>query len=86
MKKRIVFTPSAWDQYVTWDDRKIVRRINALIDDIQCGSDGGIGKPELLSGQLSGFASRRITEEHRLVYRVRDNDIEIVQCRWHYQK
>jgi toxin YoeB len=86
VKKRIVFTPSAWDQYVTWNDRKIVRRINALIEDIQRGSDGGIGKPELLSGQLSGFASRRITEEHRLVYRVRDHDIEIVQCRWHYQK
>lgn len=84
---RIIWTASAWEQYVTWDDRRIVRRINSLIKDIQRGdSEGGIGKPEMLRGELSGFASRRIDQEHRLVYRLRDGDIEIIACRRHYEK
>ncbi|WP_045746459.1 Txe/YoeB family addiction module toxin [Actinoplanes rectilineatus] len=66
--------PDAWDEYVGRQsgDRKTLKRINAFIKDIQRGEDGGIGKPELLKGDLSGWASRRITEEHRLVYRVLD--------------
>jgi len=83
---RIIWTASARQQYVTWEDRKIVRRINALIKDIQRDGDAAIGKPELLRGELSGFASRRINEEHRLVYRVRDGDVEIVSCRFHCEK
>jgi toxin YoeB len=83
---RIVWTKAAWDQYVTWQDRRMVRRINRLIDDIQRDDDSAIGKPELLRGELTGFASRRINEEHRLVYRVRHGDIEIISCRWHYEK
>jgi toxin YoeB len=83
---RIIWTVSAWEQYITWQDRKIVRRINSLIKDIQRDGDVAIGKPELLRGELSGFASRRINEEHRLVYRVRHGDIEIISCRFHYEK
>jgi toxin YoeB len=83
---RIVWTATAWEQYTTWQDRKIVRRINSLIKDIQRDGDGAIGKPELLRGELSGFASRRINDEHRLVYRVRQGDIEILSCRFHYEK
>jgi toxin YoeB len=83
---RIVWSASAWDQYTSWQDRKIVRRINELIKDIMRGDDGGIGKPELLRGELAGFASRRINQEHRLVYRVRDGAVEIVACRSHYGK
>jgi toxin YoeB len=83
---RIVWTKAAWDQYVTWQDRRMVRRINRLIDDIQRDDDSAIGKPELLRGELTGFASRRINEEHRLVYRARHGDIEIISCRWHYEK
>jgi toxin YoeB len=81
---RIVWSASAWDQYTSWQDRKIVRRINELIKDIMRGDDGGIGKPELLRGELAGFASRRINQEHRLVYRVRDGDVEIVAYRSRY--
>ncbi len=64
----------------------MVLRINTLIRDIQRGGDAAIGKPELLRGELAGFASRRINEEHRLVYRLRNGDIEIVSCRFHYAK
>lgn len=85
---KLVWHPDAWDEYVGWQssDRKIFKRINALIKDIQRGDDGGIGKPELLKGDLSGWASRRITEEHRLVYRVTDSlgQVEILSCRYHY--
>jgi toxin YoeB len=82
---KLVWHPNAWDEYVGWqnEDRKILKRINTLIRDTQRGESGGIGKPELLRGDLSGWASRRITEEHRLVYRT-DNqrgDLEIVSCR-----
>ena len=83
---RIVWSASAWDQYTSWQDRKVVRRINELIKDVMRGDDGGIGKPELLRGELAGFGSRRINQEHRLVYRVRDGDVEIVACRSHYGK
>jgi len=85
---KLVWHPDAWDDYVSWqaDDRKVLRRINTLIKDIQRGNDGGIGKPELLKGDLSGWASRRIDEEHRLVYRIVDSHghIEILSCRHHY--
>ena len=85
---KLVWHPEAWEEYVSWqaDDRKIVRRINALLRDIQRGDDGGVGKPELLKSDLSGWASRRINEEHRLVYRVVDahGEPEILSCRYHY--
>lgn len=94
---RVLFTSRAWDDYLSWQvgDRKTLRRINALIADVarggsdeRGGDDGGnhgIGKPEALRHDLAGFWSRRIDQEHRLVYRVRDGTIEIVACRFHYE-
>jgi toxin YoeB len=85
---KLVWHPNAWDEYVNWQtgDRRILKRINSLIKDIQRGDDGGIGRPELLKSDLSGWASRRINEEHRLVYRVVDarGELEILSCRYHY--
>jgi len=86
---RVTFATDPWEEYLYWQtaDRKILKRINLLIRDImRDDSDGGIGKPERLRGDLSGFTSRRIDDEHRLVYRV-DNDagsLLIAQCRYHY--
>lgn len=85
---KLVWHPAAWDEYVNWqtEDRKMLKRINVLIKDIQHDGDGGIGKPELLRGDLSGWASRRINDEHRLVYRAADTrgELEILSCRYHY--
>jgi len=85
---KIIWSEDAWDQYEYWQntDRKILRRINVLIRDIVRGDEGGIGKPEQLSGDLSGFWSRRIDAEHRLVYMVEvDTDsLLIAACRFHY--
>lgn len=85
---KLVLHPDAWDEYVSWQasDRRILKRINMLIKDIQRGDNGGIGKPELLRGDLSGWASRRINGEHRLVYRVVDahGELEILACCYHY--
>ncbi|MEU3446959.1 Txe/YoeB family addiction module toxin [Streptomyces thermolilacinus] len=84
MKK--LFSATAWEQYVHWvnADPKILKKINRLIKDIERTPFEGIGKPEPLKGNLSGWWSRRITDEHRLVYRVRDDGIEIAQARYHY--
>lgn len=82
----VAFDPVAWDHYLHWQktDKKILRRINALIKECQRHPFEGTGKPEALRGDLSGFWSRRITQEHRLVYRVRGSTLEIVLCRYHY--
>ena len=85
---KLVWSEDAWDHYEFWQtaDRKILKRINLLIRDILRGDEGGIGKPEQLRGDLSGFWSRRIDEEHRLVYMV-DSDADsllIAACRFHY--
>ena len=84
MNKR--FTANGWADYVFWEteDRKTLRKINRLIDDISRNGNSGIGKPEPLIGDLSGFWSRRINEKDRLVYRINGNDIEILSCRFHY--
>jgi toxin YoeB len=85
---RIVFTPHAWQEYDTWlrQDTKTARRISRLIIDIQRDPHGtGLGKPELLKGPLTGWSSRRIDDEHRLIYRVRRDDLEIAACRGHYE-
>lgn len=85
---RLVFAPQAWEDYVTWQslDRTIVRRINRLIDDCLRDPFEGIGKPERLKYGIPDGYSRRITEEHRLVYLVRGEDLVILQCRYHYTK
>jgi toxin YoeB len=84
---RIVFTPHGWDDYTHWQatDRSILNRINRLIDDTRRDPFAGIGKPEQLRHALSGTWSRRITEEHRLVYLVDGDDLVILQARFHYQ-
>ena len=84
----LVWDDDAWDDYVWWQsaDRKMAIRINRLIKDIQRDPTAGIGKPEMLREDLSGWLSRRIDSEHRLVYRVKDGDLQIAQCRYHYTK
>ena len=83
----LVFQTHAWEDYIYWQqqDKKILLRINELIKDCLRSPFKGIGKPEPLKGDLSGFWSRRITDEHRLVYAVRENRLHILQCRFHYQ-
>ncbi|MBM7080205.1 Txe/YoeB family addiction module toxin [Micromonospora humida] len=81
---RLVFTATAWNQYLSHTDRKLVKRINDLIADVTRNEYEGIGKPEPLRGELSGFWSRRIDREHRLVYRITKDDVEIIACRYHY--
>lgn len=83
---RFVFTPHGWEDYVYWQttDRATLKRINRLLDDIARDPFGGIGKPEQLRHALAGSWSRRINEEHRLVYTVDGDDITMVQARYHY--
>ena len=83
---KIVFSGQAWDDYVYWQsaDKTMVKRINLLIKDISRSPYDGIGKPEPLKHALSGFWSRRITDEHRIVYRVVGDGIELAQLRYHY--
>ncbi|MEV0879445.1 Txe/YoeB family addiction module toxin [Micromonospora echinofusca] len=81
---RLVFTATARNHYLSHTDRKLVERINDLIADVMRNGYEGIGKPEPLRGELSGFWSRRIDREHRLVYRITKDDVEIVACRYHY--
>lgn len=83
---KIVFSRQGWNDYLHWqtNDKQIVKRINELIKDIQRSPYQGIGKPEPLKYALSGFWSRRINEEHRLVYRVDGASILIAQARYHY--
>lgn len=86
MKK--IWYDEAWEDYLYWQtqDKKTFKRINKLIQDIDRNIYEGIGKPEPLSGNLSGFWSRRIDEKNRIVYRVKDGNIEIAQCRTHYRE
>ena len=76
----------AWDDYLYWQkqDKKTIKRINQLLQDIDRNGNDGIGKPEALKGDLQGYWSRRIDESNRLVYRIIENRIEILQCRTHY--
>ncbi len=83
---RLIFSTNAWDDYLYWQhtDKKILRRINELIKDIQRNKYQGLGKPEPLRYNLSGYWSRRITSEHRIVYKIEDDSILIAQLRYHY--
>lgn len=80
------WTDNAWEDYLYWQqtDKKMLARINKLIKDASRTPFAGLGDPEPLKHQLSGFWSRRIDKEHRLVYRVADEGITIIQCRYHY--
>ncbi|MFS8931216.1 Txe/YoeB family addiction module toxin [Cupriavidus taiwanensis] len=86
MTRSVLFTASAWETYVYWQnqDKKTLKRINALIQDAQREPFEGIGKPEALKGNLSGFWSRRIDDTNRLVYVADDVTLRIVSCRYHY--
>lgn len=85
---RIVFTESAWDDYLWFQekDRQLLKRINQLLKDTLRTPVEGLGKPEPLKADLSGYWSRRINSEHRLVYGVTQTDIVIISCRFHYTK
>lgn len=80
------WTDTAWEDYLFWQeqDRKILKRINLLIKDTQRNPFEGLGNPEPLKHQFSGFWSRRIDREHRLVYQVENDTLLIAQCRFHY--
>lgn len=82
----LVWDEAAWEDYVWWqaEDRRTLKRINQLIKDIARNGNEGIGKPEALKHGLSGYWSRRITDEHRLVYKVVGDEIRIAACRYHY--
>ncbi len=82
----LTFAPKAWDSYLYWQktDKAIVKRINTLIKEIQRNPFEGIGKPESLKHALTGFWSRRINDEHRIVYKVTEDNILIAQLRYHY--
>ena len=86
MPERLVWTAAAWSDYAYWQgqDRKTLRRINALIQDAMRNPFEGIGKPEPLRENLAGFWSRRIDDVNRLVYAVEGNELAIVSCRYHY--
>lgn len=86
---KVLFVDDGWNDYLWWqgNDRKILQRINQLIADIDRGGHEGIGKLEPLRNDLSGYWSRRINSEHRLVYRIDENTIiHVVACRFHYER
>lgn len=81
-----VFTENGWADYVYWqkEDRRTLRKINDLLKDIERNGNTGIGKPERLTGNLSGYWSRRINEKDRLIYKIESNTISVLACRYHY--
>ena len=86
MLKTIEWTVTAWEQYIYWQtqDKKTLRKINGLIDAVVSNPFEGIGKPEPLKENLSGYWSRRIDEANRLVYAVENSRVTIIACRYHY--
>jgi toxin YoeB len=85
---KLTFTESAWQDYLWFQEqnRPLLKRLNELIRDTLRSPFRGIGKPEPLKGELSGYWSRRITAEHRLVYEVSETTLTIISCRYHYEK
>lgn len=85
---KLLFSPHAWDDYQHWQqtDKKMIRRINELLKETMRSHYEGLGKPEPLKHSLAGFWSRRITDEHRMAYRIVGENIEIAQLRYHYAK
>ena len=83
---KLVFSEQAWEDYLYWqkNDRKLLARINNLIQDIRREPYSGIGKPEPLKHALTGYWSRRINDEHRIVYKVQDDSVLLAQLRYHY--
>ena len=85
---KLIFSENAWSDYLEWQktDKKTLRRIHALIKDTKRNPTDGLGKPEPLKENLSGFWSRRIDDTNRLVYAVDGNQLIIISCRYHYEK
>lgn len=81
-----VFTMNGWKDYVYWqtEDRKTLKKINSLLEDIDRNGNDGMGKPESLTGNLTGFRSRRINDKDRLIYKIDEKNIYILACRYHY--
>lgn len=86
MSQKIIFTQMALEEYISWqnEDKKTLKRINSLLQDIMRNGNIGIGKPERLKGDLSEYWSRRIDDKNRIVYRIIEESIEVVQCKTHY--
>ena len=84
---KLTFSSTAWENYLYWQktDKATLKRINTLIKAIQRDPFSGIGKPETLKHNLTGYWSRRINDEHRIVYKVADNHLYIAQLRYHYE-
>ena len=85
---RVVFSARGWDDYLWWQgqDRKLLKRINQLIQDVLRNGNDGIGKPEPLKHGFQGYWSRRINDEHRLVYKVVEDEVRTAACRYHYER
>jgi len=83
---KIMFTSQGWEDYLYWQktDKKLIKRINELIKDVKNQPFNGIGKPEALKFGLSGYWSRRIDNEHRLIYQYDEEILTVIQCRYHY--
>lgn len=83
---KLVFAETAWDDYLYWQqqDRKVLNRINSLIQEVKRDPFRGVGKPEALRHALAAYWSRRITDEHRMVYRVAGDELQIAQLRYRY--
>ncbi len=86
MKFKFLFVEEPWEDYLYWQktDKKILKRINEILKDISCHPFEGLGKPEPLKHKYKGLWSRRITDEHRLIYQIKDDEIRIIKCRFHY--
>lgn len=86
MNRLLSWTDDAWNDYLYWQaqDKKTLKRINQLLKDVKRAPFNGIGKPEPLKGNLTGFWSRRIDDVNRLVYAVDDDAITVISCRYHY--
>lgn len=84
---RIVFSTRGWDDYLWWQrqDPKLLKRINRLIDDVARNGNEGIGKPDPLKHGFQGYWSRRINDEHRLVYKALEDEVRVASCRYHYE-
>lgn len=83
-----LFTETGWKDYESWqsEDKKTLKRINDLIKDIIRNGNQGIGKPEPLTGDFSGYWSRRINSKDRIIYKIKDNTVFIIACKYHYDK
>ena len=83
---KFVFVEESWEDYLYWQktDKKMLQKINALLKDISRTPFSGMGKPEALKHKYRGFWSRRIDQEHRLIYKIHEDEIQILKCRFHY--